>query len=108
MATAKFNASVIPGDTLTRTFTLRNKQTKVPRDLTGVTISGTAIKDATVVNFTCSIVGAAANGTFKIQIAAGTTATMELGIWQQQIKFTYADATVETLMMGNLVVGYDV
>lgn len=106
MAVAAYNAKVIQGDTWVESPVLTTGA-DVPVDLTGVTVEGNAKKDSTVIPLVCSVVSAS-NGAFRFGLPAGTTATMALGQWKYQVKFVHADSTVETIVMGQLVVADDV
>jgi hypothetical protein len=96
---AKANFTVVQGDTFSKTPTFRRKTTKVPINLTGATISGTAAGLA----LTCAVTNGPA-GQFSFGLSAVQTAGVPIGVHTYEVICTYADSTVQTLLQGNLVV----
>ena len=100
MATANFE--VIKGDTFLKSVTFRVKGTNVPVNITGATVSG-KVKKTALTNLTCAVTNGAL-GTFTFGLSSVQTALLEVGIHLIEVQITYADLTVKTLIVGNLVV----
>lgn len=103
MATGKYNTELVQGDTFRRSPTMTVGASNVPVDLSGVAVSGVVSQGSASIPLTCSLPNAG-GGVFRFEIDAATTATMALGQWKLQVKFTHPDNTVETVLMGQLVV----
>jgi hypothetical protein len=104
---SKTNFSLVQGDTFTLTSNIKSKNTGVPVDLTGSTISGKVLASGVLTPLECSILNAA-TGDFKIGLSAVTTAFLPVGVAQIEVQIMYSDATVKTIFSGNLVISKQV
>ncbi len=98
------NFNVIQGDTFRRNATFRQKSDQTPVNLAGSTVSGKVrLKSGTEISLVCSVTDAAL-GKFQFELSASTTATLPEGVHRIEVQVVYSDATVQTLITGNIVV----
>lgn len=99
----KANFSVIKGDTFRKSATFTSKSTGTAVNLTGSTISGKVKKNTSETPLTCTITNAV-EGKFTFELSSAQTSLLEAGPTQIEVKITYADLTVKTIIVGNVVV----
>lgn len=98
MAAGKANFEVYKGDTFRKSLTITSPS-GTPVNLSGSTITGNAGAQP----FSCSIVNAS-QGKFKIELSPSQTQELVEGVNVYGVQITYADASVQTILTGNLVV----
>lgn len=97
MAAGKANFNVYKGDTFRSKLTLKSP-TNTPINLTGCTITGKAGTQ----DITCTITDAV-NGKFTIELSPTLTRLLNVGTNAYAIQITYADTSVQTILVGNIV-----
>lgn len=98
MAAGKANFNVYKGDTFRSNMTMTGP-TGTAINLTGCTVSGKAGDQ----DLTCTVTNAL-QGKFKIELSPVKTQLLPVGVNTYAVQITYSDASVQTILVGNLIV----